>query len=526
MAFRTLLVIGILFLIHSCAQVSSLTGGDKDTIAPKPNHDKMTPKNGATNFIGNEIKIPFDEFIKLETPSETIIMVPPHAKPTARIVKKTVYINWTDTLQPNTTYSLYLNGTVKDITEGNDSLMQLVFSTGNYIDSLGYEAKVIDAFTNEPIKNCLVGLYEGKTDSIRPTYFVKTSELGIAKFNYLKEGVYTILAFDDKNKDMLLQADERMAFSSNKVSLSVDKMDSNSLVIDSIPLRLFSQKLKPRIRSLVYKAPGMYCVGATASIKNAKFSVNNIPLLPKDYQFITEDSLLFFYSIGDSSSLEFIYTSSSFIDTASLRLTKREKEGKLSFSNNLIDNSLNPNDTLVFTFTDKITEVVPSGFQLINKDDSSIVVIKKIDFDKNKLTILFDKKKMKSAELVILPLAIKTVNSNLNDSLKVKFQLKEDKDFGSIKLDASEYSEPIIVEILLAGKVLRTLSLIDKKQILLEYLSPNDYTFRVILDANKNGKWDTGEFENGIFPEIIHTFSEITKVRANWEIDLKLTKKD
>jgi uncharacterized protein (DUF2141 family) len=526
MAFRTLLVIGILFLIHSCAQVSSLTGGDKDIIAPKPNHNKMTPKNGAINFIGSEIKIPFDEFVKLENPNETIIMVPPHAKPTARIVKKTVYINWTDSLQMNTTYSLYLNGTVKDITEGNDSLMQLVFSTGNYIDSLGYQVKVIDAFSNEPIKNCLVGLYEGKTDSIRPTYFVKTSEQGIAKFNYLKKGDYTILAFDDKNKDMLLESDEKMAFSSKKVSLSADRMDSNYVLIDSIPLRLFSQKLKPRIRSLVYKAPGMYCVGATAPIKNAKFSVNNLPLLPKDYKFITEDSLVFFYSIGDSSSLNFISSSGSFIDTASIRLTKREKEGKLSFSNNLNDNFLYPTDTLSFIFTDKITEVTPLGFQLINKDDSSNVIIKKIDFDKNKLTILFDKKKMKSAELVIQPSAIKSVNSNLKDSLQLKFQLKEDKDFGSIKLDASEYTEPIVVEILSAGKVIRTIPMNEKKQILLEYLLPYDYTFRVILDANKNGKWDTGEFENGIFPEINHTFSEITKVRANWEIDLKLTKKD
>jgi len=476
MAFRTLLVIGILFLIHSCAQVSSLTGGDKDIIAPKPNHNKMTPKNGAINFIGSEIKIPFDEFVKLENPNETIIMVPPHAKPTARIVKKTVYINWTDSLQMNTTYSLYL--------------------------------------------------YEGKTDSIRPTYFVKTSEQGIAKFNYLKKGDYTILAFDDKNKDMLLESDEKMAFSSKKVSLSADRMDSNYVLIDSIPLRLFSQKLKPRIRSLVYKAPGMYCVGATAPIKNAKFSVNNLPLLPKDYKFITEDSLVFFYSIGDSSSLNFISSSGSFIDTASIRLTKREKEGKLSFSNNLNDNFLYPTDTLSFIFTDKITEVTPLGFQLINKDDSSNVIIKKIDFDKNKLTILFDKKKMKSAELVIQPSAIKSVNSNLKDSLQLKFQLKEDKDFGSIKLDASEYTEPIVVEILSAGKVIRTIPMNEKKQILLEYLLPYDYTFRVILDANKNGKWDTGEFENGIFPEINHTFSEITKVRANWEIDLKLTKKD
>ena len=525
MAFRTLLVIGILFLIHSCAQVSSLTGGPNDTIAPRPNHEKMIPESGTTNFSGNEIKIPFDEFVKLENPNETILMVPPHAKLTARVDKKTVYINWNDTLKANTTYSVYLNRTVKDITEGNDSLMQFVFSTGSFIDSLGYQVKVIDAFTNEPIKNCLVGLYEGKTDSIRPTYFVNTSEVGIAKFNYLKAGNYSILAFQDKNKDMLLQADEQMAFSPSKIELSANKVDSNNMLVDSIPLRLFMQKIKPRIRTFNYKAPGMYLVGATSSMKDANFKVNNIELTPKEYNFISDDSLSFFYSIGDSSTLEFITTSSSFIDTASLHLTKIEKEGKLSFVSNLLDNVLNPMDTLSLIFTDLVTEFIPSGFQLINKDDSSNVDIKKIYFDKNKLTILFDKKKMKSAELVVQPLAIKTINASLTDSIKLKFQLSEEKDFGSIKLDATEYDEPIVIEVLLAGKVIRTFSLHDKKQALIEHLLANEYTFRVILDANENGKWDTGEFENGIFPEIIHTFSEVTKVRANWEIDLKLTRK-
>ena len=525
MAFRTLLVIGILFLIHSCAQVSSLTGGPKDTVAPKPNHDKMIPENGTTNFFGNEIKIPFNEFIKLEKPTETIIMVPPHAKPTAKIDRKTVYIHWTDTLKSNTTYSLYLNRTVKDITEGNDSLMQIVFSTGNYIDSLAYQVKVIDAFTNEPIKNCLVGLYEGKTDSIRPTYFVNTSELGIAKFNYLKEGNYTILAFQDKNKDMLLQADERMAFSPSKVELSAGKMDTNKVFADSIPLRLFSQKLKPRIRSFKYKAPGMYLVGATTSIKDAEFKVNNSLLTPKDFQLISDDSLSFFYSLGDSSTLEFIASSPTFIDTASLRLTKKEKEGKLTFVNNLIDNVLHPLDSLSFIFTDAITEINLANFHLINKLDSSTILINKVDFNKNKLTVLFDKKKIKSAELTILPFAIKTLNSTIKDSIKLKFDLKDDKDFGTVKLDASEYLDPIVVEVLSAGKVIRTLSLYETKNSLIEHLLPNDYTFRIIMDANKNGKWDSGDFEKGILPESIYTFSEITKVRANWEIDLKLTNK-
>ena len=526
MAFRTLLVIGILFLIHSCAQVSSLTGGPKDTVAPKPNHDKMVPENGSTQFIGNEIKIPFNEFIKLEKPTETVILVPPHAKPIARIDKKTVYINWTDTLKSNTTYSLYLNRTVKDITEGNDSLMQIVFSTGNYIDSLAYQVKIIDAFSNEPIKNCLVGLYEGITDSVRPTYFVNTSEFGFAKFNYLKEGNYTILAFEDKNKDMLLQVDERMAFSPSKVELSALKMDTNKIFADSIPLRLFSQKLKPRIRTFKYKAPGMYLVGATTNIKEAEFKVNNTLLTPKDYQIISEDSLAFFYSIGDSSIIDFIASSSTFIDTASLRLTTKEKEGKLNFVTNLKENILHPLDTLSFTFTDVIKEINSFDFQLINTLDSTKITINKIDFNKNKLTILFDKKKVKTAELTILPLAVKTVNSSTKDSIKVKLELKDDKEYGAIKLDASEYSEPIVVEMLSAGKMIRRFTMYETKNSLIEHLLPNEYTFRVIIDANKNGKWDSGDYEKGILPENIYTFSEVTKVRANWEIDLKLTNKN
>ena len=151
------------------------------------------------------------------------------------------------------------------------------------------------------------------------------------------------------------------------------------------------------------------------------------------------------------------------------------------------------------------------------------VSTKKIN--KNKLTILFDKKKIKSAELTILPTAIKTLNSSLKDSIKLKFELKDDKDFGAVKLDASEYLDPIVVEVLSAGKVIRTICLNETKKNLIEHLLPNDYTFRVIIDANKNGKWDSGDFEKGILPENIYTFSEITKVRANWEIDLKLTNK-
>jgi hypothetical protein len=525
MAFRTLIILGILFLLHSCAQVGSLTGGPEDTTAPKPIVEKMNPQNGATNFRTSVVKIPFSEFIKLENPTETIVMVPPHAKPSAKVVKKTVYISWDDTLKDNTTYTIYLNGTIKDYTAGNDSLMQIVFTTGDFLDSLSYQVKVIDAFSSEPIKSCLVGLYEGATDSIKPTYFVKTSDKGIAKFTNLKEGKYTVLAFEDKNKDMYLQADEKLAFNKDLIDLSTTYLDSNSCLKDSIPLRLFQQKQEGRIRSFSFKPPSLYTVGANSSLKEAQLTVNGENLTKENFNFITEDSLSFLYSIGDSSSVQLIAKTTSFIDTTSIRLTKREKEGKLTFSTNLIDNSLYPQDTLTFLFTDQISTVDTSLFILKNKADSSLIRINKLKIANNKLLIPFNKEKYKSVDLLVLPNAIVTKSTSLKDSIKLLIPLKESRDFGSIKLDISEYSQPIVLEVLAAGKVVRSLQLENQKEILLEQLVPSDYSFRIVVDENKNGKWDTGDREKSIFPEILLTFSEITKVRANWEVEVKLIKK-
>ena len=53
-----------LFIVVGCAKRGSSTGGSKDTIAPVM---KVSfPKNFSKNFKGNEIKLVFDENIKLK----------------------------------------------------------------------------------------------------------------------------------------------------------------------------------------------------------------------------------------------------------------------------------------------------------------------------------------------------------------------------------------------------------------------------------------------------------------------------
>ena len=56
--------------------------------------------------------------------------------------------------------------------------------------------------------------------------------------------------------------------------------------------------------------------------------------------------------------------------------------------------------------------------------------------------------------------------------------------------------------------------------LVLTELTPGEYSFRVIRDANGNGKWDVGEYSTLTQPEAVDTYSKKTKIRANWTIDV------
>ena len=120
---------------------------------------------GTTNFSSKEISFTFDEYIKLNNPSQNITLSPNSSKLNAKVYGNRVTVEITDTLEQNTTYQLRFNNTIQDITEGNDSLINYIFSTGAYLDSHTVK-KVIDAFTNNPVKNVMVGLFVKMTLSI------------------------------------------------------------------------------------------------------------------------------------------------------------------------------------------------------------------------------------------------------------------------------------------------------------------------------------------------------------------------
>ena len=132
------LVLVSLILTH-CANRGTTSGGDKDVTPPVV--IKSVPENFSVNFDATEIKIYFDEYIKMKDLQRQLIISPP-MDPEPEITplgtaSKFITIRISDTLLPHTTYAFNFGESIADNNEGNlFPYYKYVFSTGSYIDSL------------------------------------------------------------------------------------------------------------------------------------------------------------------------------------------------------------------------------------------------------------------------------------------------------------------------------------------------------------------------------------------------------
>jgi hypothetical protein len=273
----------LVMLMTACAQVGSISGGPKDTTPPRVK--KVTPENKMTNFVSRKIVYQFDEFIKLNNPNENLLILPAGPKVTASVFKKELTLEIEGDLASNTTYQISLNGLVKDNREGNDSLMRYVFSTGDFLDSISYEGKIVDSYTNELQASVLVGLYQaGDSITSKPLYFVKTDDEGTFKFEHLKAASYSLYTFNDINKDLNFQFNEKVGFRDSILNLELSLKDSVAYLIFQNPL-----PLKIKEKNLIY--PRQLVLTATFPLKKSSFILNNQELDSTLFHFYSEDSL-------------------------------------------------------------------------------------------------------------------------------------------------------------------------------------------------------------------------------------------
>lgn len=156
-----------LCIIASCARMGQPDGGWYDETPP---HVVSTqPADQATGVSARKVIINFNEYIKIDNPSEKVVFSPPQLEqPEVKAQGKRIVVTLQDSLKENTTYTIDFSDAITDYTENNPlGNYTYSFSTGDHIDTLEVAGTVVEAENLEPIKGILVGLYDAREEFLR-----------------------------------------------------------------------------------------------------------------------------------------------------------------------------------------------------------------------------------------------------------------------------------------------------------------------------------------------------------------------
>lgn len=543
-------VASLLILIVACAVQSPISGGIKDIISPKV--VSSVPPNFSTGFTGKQIIISFNEFSTLKDIEKQMLMSPPMAKaPEFKIRGKSLIITFKEPLLKDATYNIYMGNAIVDITEGNPLTdYSFVFSTGNKIDSLYVKGSVLQAFDQAPPKDALAMLYDGSSDSLpylsRPLYVARVNDTtGNFRFQNLREGYFKLIVLQDKDGNFLYDRGEAIAYADTLIRaqhLEIPKSDSLRKMVDTggetiktYALSLFTEiDSVQRILRAVLVAPNHLQVVARLPVKNPNLTKTTADTSGTWYvneTNATRDTLNFWLKNMNSDSLHFIVSDGSrVLDTMSISLTykaknavKADREGKkqkLRVISNIPRLGGFPLHRQIMLVSDNpLKKADFSSFKLV---EDTILLRPEVQFMDSLHRRIIIKNLLLEAtqyQLIIPDSVIEDIYGLANDSILVKFKTRASTEYGSLTLKIHpKVSQPYIIQLMTdAGKIIREDMIEKDGKIAYPYLLPGKYKVKAILDRNRNGKWDTGNYLRHIQPEQIIIFPKMLDLRANWE---------
>jgi len=476
----------ILLGFTRCAQIVAPTGGPKDTLPPFL--ISATPPDSTLRFKASNIELNFNEFIQLQDLQKQLIIAPnPKRQPEIRSKLRTISIRWTDTLKPNTTYTINMGNAIQDIDEGNPlKNFRYVFATGDYLDSLEISGRILDAETGLPDSLVSVMLYDSLEDSVvtkdKPLYYARTAGDGNFLFQNLPHGVFKLFAIRDGNGDLIYDdSTEAIAFVPQPLHL-----DSS---IGNINLYDFLEK-------------------ATTAAKDT-----TAPAPPEK--------------------------------------GKEEKKRKLTTQAQLNSGAQDLNRPLTIHFSAPLVTYDSARLQLSEDTSFRPVSFGfSLDSTRQSIALSYKWKEETPYRLIIdTSFAVDTGGIRLTGPDTLQFKTKALSDYGSLTL-GFEYGVPVDTAHVSSDSTLvherqpvpaiepsdsgdhYVVQLMHDKDMIasaplknntwkIPFLDPGDYQVRVLKDDNGNGVWDRGCYYCPVKrqPEKVFTLPGKFNVKANWDND-------
>ena len=227
-------------VVHSCANIAAPTGGAYDVDPPVVR--SSTPDFNALNVSPQRVEIEFDENIKIESPSEKVIITPPQKiMPIIRSAGRKAIVELKDELLPNTTYTIDFTDAIVDNNEGNPLENFLFsFSTGDQLDTLSIAGRVLNAEDLEPVTGIYVGIHSNFDDTVFTNVpferISRTDSRGDFIVRGMAPGKYRVFALGDLNRDYMYDNPmEEIAFLDSIVMPStMPAVRQDTVFVDSI----------------------------------------------------------------------------------------------------------------------------------------------------------------------------------------------------------------------------------------------------------------------------------------------------
>ena len=518
-----------LAIVSGCAKRGNPTGGPIDSLPPVLIN--ANPKLNSTNFDSEEIRLTFDEFVKLDNVQDQLIISPPLEKSSYEIkpltgVTKKVFLNFIDSLDVNTTYTVNFGNSIKDNNEGNPlTFFRYTFSTGETIDSLYIKGNISDAYDIETDEYVSIHLYRIDStlnDSIifnkRPTYISNSLDSTTYNFRNLREGKYLIIAMKDIDDNYFFDPFyDKIGFIDSLITLPKDSI---------IDLKLFKEETE-----LIWDRPHFINsekIGFGYYGKLNKKNIELITILPDsiEYTFTREtekDTLYLWLSKNSFDSLNFNLIEK---DTTKLTTIKFDRKrdtliDSLSISAKTV-NVIHLKESFKLSSNIPIKKIVDSLITVRDIDSISVPFVSNINDNLDEINIKFEVSPSDNYRIFILPDAIEDIKGVTNDTLQFNLTSQALEDYGNVFLDVVRNSQSKFILHLInsSGDIIREYNNVDQNTSYnFEYIRPGVYTFRLIEDLNKNDIWDTGNYLKKIKPEPVYYFPSELEVRSNWDLN-------
>ncbi len=561
--------------VHSCANMAAPTGGAYDVDPPKV--VRAYPDFNTLNATPSRIEIEFDENIKIESPNEKVIITPPQqTMPVIRSIGRRAVVELNDELLEETTYTIDFTDAIVDNNEGNP-LENFVysFSTGDQLDTLAVSGTVLNAEDLEPVSGIYVGIHSNFDDTaftkVPFERISRTDSRGKFTVRGMAPGEYRVFALNDLNRDYMYDNPlESIAFMDTTVIPSTapavrqDTLFVDSLTVDTIRTIHYTRFLPDDLllRNFLSDFQRQYLQ------KDERTEEHKLELF-----FAAPTDMPTFFLLDQEKREEdwYVMERSAGNDTLTLWITDSlvYQQDSLRMQLNYIrTDSLNQNyiatDTLNFTLRrsrrerdqqkkEEEGEEAPIRFLGINSNvQSTFELYNPIRFEFEQPVIHFDSTlvelsiavdslyepipfRMEADSLnprrfVLRPrwepgaryrvrvdsAAINSYYGLWNNTFEQEFTVKPLDQYGNLEITISglEEEEEAFVELLdNKGKPFRR-SDVKANTVRFQDLLPGDVYARLVVDANGDGVWTTGNFEENRQPEEVFYYPGNFVIRA------------